>query len=589
MPFRFSKGQILWVLLAAAAALRLIYFREIRPRADFAHPGLDAGYHDYWARGLAFGQWTPPHNQPDPQIRALPYFRPPGYPYFLAFMYRLTGGSASPARLAQFALGVLNVFLAFLFTRRRFGEIAGWVAAALAGTYWVFIYYEGELLEPTLLITLTWLLLLALDRWQECGGVQWLFGAGLALGLSALARPNALVWLPVAAAWAGWRLAGKDAWTKQAARATGLLFTGAFLAILPVTARNYLVARDVVLISSNGGINLLLGQDPEAVADHASSVTGNWSCFDYPVLLAKASAEAGRPLKASEASRWFAQKARRQVFGRPRLTLKLLALKSLLFWGPREVANNKIEELERAASPVLRRLPVSFSFVLAWSLVGLVLTWRKRRETRPATALLVLFIGSYFISFLPFIAAGQYRAPLTPLLMVLAAAGLVETGRLAREQRAREAALWLAAGLALWFVVGINYTGYRLNDARWYLAKAISLERSGNLATAEQEYREVLRAKPGLALAHNRLGVILARQERTAEALACFEAAVAADPRLTEARFNLGLALALQNRLAEAIPQFEDVLREQPDHADARHNLEQARTLLGQDGSRSAP
>ncbi|HOW97264.1 MAG TPA: tetratricopeptide repeat protein [Kiritimatiellia bacterium] len=577
MNSRDSRRIILPVLLLAAAGLRLLYFGEIRGRADFIHPGLDAGYHDYWARGIAFDRWTPPPDQPDPLIRQLPYFRPPGYPYFLSAIYRLIGAAPAPARLVQFALGVLNVFLAFWFTRRWFGEAAGLIAAALAGTYWVFIYYEGELLEPVLLITLTWLALLALGQWTADGRPAWLLGAGLALGASALARPNALAWLPAVALWLAWRIGD---W-KKAARPAGLLVAGTLLAVLPVTARNYIVARDVVLISSNGGINLLLGQDPEAVADHASSETGNWSCFDYPALLAKASAKAGRPLKASEASRWFARKARQQIIGRPGVTARLLALKTLLFWGPREVSNNKIEELERAASPVLRRLPLSFSFVLAWGLVGGALTWRKRRDTLPVAALLLLLIAAYFLSFLPFIAAGQYRAPLTPLLMVFAAVGLVETGRLAAGSKPVEAVAGLAAALALWFVIGINYTGYCPSEARWHLGRAISLERAGDLAASETAYREVLRAKPDLALAHNRLGVILAKQDRTAEALKCFEAAVAADPALTDARFNLGLALALQNRLAEAIPEFEAVLRIQPDHADARHNLEQARRLLG--------
>ena len=572
MTRRLQSRCIVPAVVLLAAVLRLLYFQDIRTRPDFSHPGLDAGYHDYWARGLAFGQWTPPPDQADPQIRTQPYFRPPGYPYFLAVVYRVTGGGPSAARLAQFALGLLNVLLALWCTRRWFGDVTAWVVGLLTGTYWVFIYYEGELLEPVLLTTLTWLLLLALERWAEGGKARWLFGAGLALGLSALVRPNALIWLPAVAAWVVWR--------KSGGKAVAVLAAGAAIAILPVTARNYVAGGDLVLISSNGGINLLLGQNPEAVANHASGETGNWSCFDWPALVARASAEAGRQLKASEASRWFGRKAREQIFGRPRFTLKLLVLKTLLFWGPREVANNKVEELERTASPVLRRLPVSFSFVLAWCVVGCLLAWRNRRETAPTLVLLLLLIASSFVSFLPFIAAGQYRAPLTPLLMVLASVGLVETSRYAGQGNTRAAAGWVAAGLALWWLLGINYTGYRPNEARWFLARGISLERAGDLMAAEAEYREVLRVKPGLDVANNRLGVVLARQERYEEALKCFEAAVAVRPDFVDAQANLGLTLALLNRVAEAIPHFEAVLREQPGHADARHNLEQARKIL---------
>ena len=589
MTSRNPARHLVWLILAAATALRLLYFLEIRPRPDFVHPGLDAGYHDYWARGLAFGNWTPPHGQPDPEIRARPYFRPPGYPFFLALVYRLTGGRPAPAHLAQFALGVLNVALAFAFVRRRFETVAAALAATLAATYWVFIYYEGEWLEPALLVTLMWLLLLALDRWRENRKETGLLLAGLALGVSALVRPNALFLLPAAAAWAVWILHPPRWWGREAQRALALLATGALLAIAPVALRNAVVGRDAVLISSNGGINLLLGQDREAVADHASDATGNWNCFDYPALLAQTSAEAGRPLKASEASAWHARKARQLMRARPRETLNLLALKTLLFWGPREVSNNKIEELERADSRLLRRLPVSFSFVLAGALVGGLLLFRRRNEPGEApraafqtAVLLALFAGIYFLSFLPFIAAGQYRVPLMPILMTLAGAGGAEIARLAARRQFGAAAACLAAGALLWAVVSINVTGYRPNPARLHLTRAIAADRAGDLAGAEAEYRATLRENPELgAVAHNGLGVVLAKQERIPEALACFEAAVAADPTSVDARYNLGLALVLGYRWSEAIPLFESVLRDRPGHADARRNLESVRALLG--------
>ena len=578
----FPSSRWIWFILAAATLLRLAYFREIRTRADFRFPGLDAGYHDYWARGLAFGQWAPPPGQPDPMIRTQPYFRPPGYPYFLAMVYRLMRGRYGLSRLVQFGLGVLNVWLAFWFARRWFGERPGWIAAALAATYWVFIYYEGELLEPVWLVTLLWGLLIALGEWQERRDSLWLLVAGAALGLAALVRPNALVFVPVLAIWLWWRLAAPG----RAARAMVLLLAAAAVFILPVTLRNYLVARDVVLISSNGGINLLLGQDREAVANHASSDTGNWNCFNYPELLAQASAEAGHPLKASEASAWYARKARALIVGRPRETLKLLGLKTLLFWGPHEVANNKIEELERADSAVLRRLPVSFSLVLAWALVGIFSVFvraRGRPEEQRAVTVTVLagwLLLAWFVSFLPFIAAGQYRAPVTPWLMVLAAVGLEETGR-RLWRRERGAAIWLAGGLVVWAAVGINYAGYGLNDARWRLTRGVSLERSGALQKAEAEYRAALAANPDLEVVYGRMAVVLAMQERYAEALPWFEKAAAAQPSSVEARFNLGLALALGNRVPEAIPHFEFVLQAQPGHADARHNLIRAYEMTG--------
>ena len=579
--------HVLWPVLAAAALLRGMYFLEIRTRPDFNFLGLDAGYHEYWARGIAFGHWTPPFGQPDPQIRTQPFFRPPGYPYFLALVYRLSGGSLSVARLIQFALGVLNAGLVFALARRWFGGLAALLSATLAATYWAAIYYEGEWLEPTLLATLTLLMLLALGRWLSSRRGTWLLAAGVALGASAAVRPNALAFLPAAAAWAVWNLPPLPGRGRKSLGVLALLGAGAALTVAPCTLRNAFVGRDAVLISSNGGINLLFGQDREAVVDHASPDSGNWSCYDYPSIMAKASAEAGRPLRASEASAWYARKARARMVSRPRETLRLLALKSLLFWGPLEVANNKIEELERAHSRVLRLLPVRWSFVLAAAGLGFlaVIGGRsrpgERREGALAMALLAaLFAASYFLSFLPFVAAGQYRLPLAPVLMVLAGAGLAHVAGLAARRQAGAAAAWLAAGACLWAVASPNYAGYRPDPARWHLARGVAAERAGQLPEAEREFRAALLASPGLGVARNRLGTLLARQDRVAEALPCFESAVAADPQSIEARFNLGLALALSHRIAESIPWFESVLRDQPEHAAARQNLDRARFLL---------
>jgi tetratricopeptide (TPR) repeat protein len=496
------------------------------------------------------------------------------------------------ARLLQFALGVLNVALLWIFARRWFGAWPASIAALLAAIYWGFVYYEGELLEPVLLISLTWLFLLAMGRWHDTRCPVWLGLAGLALGASAAARPNALLLAPVAAAWVAWCIPTPRRWLRSAAPAVLALAAGCLLVIAPITLRNAIMGHDAVLISSNGGINLLLGQDRTAIVEHASALTGHWNCYDYPLLMEQAAAEAGRPLKASEASRHYAARARALARQRPRETLRLAWLKTLLFWGPLDVSNNKVEELERTDSAVLSRLPGRFSFILAAGLLGVGRLARRRHlhDLAPArmqmTVLLLAMTGVYFLSFLPFIAAGQYRTPLIPILLLFAGYGLAGIARAIRIRRWRTAAATLGMILVLWLLVRPNYTGYRLNPARFHLTRAIAAERAGLPDRAAEAYTAAIAANPRLAVAHNRLGALLARQERIPEALSCFESAVALDPASVEARFNLGLALALSGREEESVPHFEYVLRRNPAHADARRNLAMARERIA---ARPAP
>ncbi|MFQ5601160.1 MAG: glycosyltransferase family 39 protein, partial [Candidatus Krumholzibacteriia bacterium] len=136
-------------LLLVGAVARGLYLSEIVDAPDFRQPAVDAHTHDYWARGLATGDWSLPADLEDPRIPDTPFFRPPGYPYFLALVYRLTGGSYLAPRIVQMLLGLLSAALAFLIGQRWFGRAAGLVAGGGMALYWAFIYFEGELHAPS--------------------------------------------------------------------------------------------------------------------------------------------------------------------------------------------------------------------------------------------------------------------------------------------------------------------------------------------------------------------------------------------------------------------------------------------------------
>jgi len=78
---------------------------------------------------------------------------------------------------------------------------------------------------------------------------------------------------------------------------------------------------------------------------------------------------------------------------------------------------------------------------------------------------------------------------------------------------------------------------------------------AGALADAERAYRQLLAAFPGHAEAHSRLGAVLMRQKRLADAIAQIERAVALKPDMFEAYGNLAqayLATGQADRATEA-------------------------------------
>lgn len=573
---RLRDVLILFAILAFGAAIRASYLSELVRSPDFANPGVDAAYHDYWARGLATGNWTPPPGSEDPLIRTTPFFRPPGYPYFLALVYSVFGPNYLAPRLVQMFLGLLNCGLAYAFGRRWFGRTTGLVFAGLMSFYWIFICFEGELLEPALLTTLLLSFAYMLSLWTERITVRRALAAGVLLGLCALTRPNALVAAVGVLGWAFW-LSRRKGDLRGFVGAAAAFVLAAALAIAPATIRNYVVARDFVLISSNGGINLYLGNNEFAQGLFLSSAgIGRFgTSFDYPRVVASL----GHGIKHSQAWAIFTRRAISYVRAHPGRTLKLMVQKALMFWGPAEISHNKDESQQRAHSTTLRRLPGSFPAVLALAAVGIALVFssppistmdRRRREV---AAIVLIVVALYFASFLPFFVTAQYRAPVIPFLLLFGAYGIERFANLLRERRLRAAVACLVLLAGAYGLVSVNWAGYRPQPGKWNFDRGVAYLETGRTDRAIVEFGEALRLDPNYAQAHFNLGVALARQGALENAIASYRRALQLRPDYADAHNNLGTALARQGRLSEAIAEFGKALKADPMLAAAHYNL----------------
>lgn len=626
-------GSLLAAVILGGAVLRLLYFLELQADPSSRHLELDAEYHDYWARALLTGDWTPSAGNRDPEIGRHPYVKTPGYPFFLALVYRVCGMDYAVARLVQMGLGLVGIGLVFLLGRRLWGERVGVIAAALTAGCWVFPYYEAQFLEPVLAVPLVLGLALCLLDYDARRRAGSLAAAGLLLGLLAWTRPNVLLFLPLAALWVGWR-AGRGPGGRRAALAApaGLVCCAA-LAVLPVTARNFLVSGELVPVTAGAGLNLYLGNNP--LADGYTGMAPdvkNWTTFDYPALVARLGREQGRPVTYAEASALYAAKARAYLREHPGRFLRLTLKKALLFWGPLEISVDKVDECERAHSRVLRSLGLRFPHILSLALLGFILylgdvrrgpgapapdarETQSREMTRAGVVLIAAFILVYFASYLPFTITGRYRVPLVPLLAVFGAYGLERVLVLARRRAWRRllgaALLWLALlGLA-----SANPARYAPEPAKWHYSRGLARARDGDLPAAEREFRTACDLAPGLVPAIVKLGRALQEQGRTDEAVAeyrraaqlrpddaeiydlwgtalaqagrgeeairVFSRGLQADADAVGVRLNLGRALAGRGDLAAAIDHFQRALAIAPDDADALFELGHALHDLG--------
>jgi len=571
-PRRRALVPLLLVLLAGAG-VRALYLAEAAQDPTFDHPAIDAGFHDYWARSLADPDWIPPEHVDDPEIETRAFLRPPGYPYFLAGVYAVTGGSPLAPRVLQMALGLASALLAWWIGRRWLGPAVGLAWCALMVLWWPLVYFEGELHAPALLIFLLLLLIRLLASWSGSPGVARALAAGLVLGAAALVRPNVLLFAPLALVWMLWLAYRRE----ERFLPSGIALAVAVLAaIAPAAIRNARVAGDFVLVSSNLGINLYIGNNERATGFVAASLPPHGefeTCYDYPDVARSVERELGRPLKDSEVSAYFARKALDFARENPARFLALLARKAALFWGPDEISHNKVLALEREHSRVLRWLPGSFPLLVSGAIVGLVLMAAFARRRWPLAVLALSMIALWFLSVLPFFAASRYRAPILPLLMLFVAIGVCEIARLLRERRIGAAALGIGGwGLLLWLASWSPYD-YQPDAAKWHMDRGRAFNRAGEAGRARREFEAALAAKPESAGAHFSLALTLGGQGRVAQAMEHYRLALAARPDHVRALNNLGSLIAQGGGFEEAIEIFQRALDVDPDQPDTRYNL----------------
>jgi hypothetical protein len=514
----------------------------------------------------------------------------------------------------QMALGLVNALLAFLLARRFFGDLVGLVLAGLMVTFWPFIYTEGDFEEPVVSIFLMLVLVSTLARWAGRRRVALALAAGALIGALGLMRPNALLIVVPVALWAWW-IHAKRGERGRVAGTLAALAVGAVLLVSPATIRNYVVARDFVPISSNGGINLSIANRDGADGLVRATFPGIGTldtCFDHLQIVSHVERIVGRPMKHSEVSNYFTKMAVEWIRKNPGRFVKLVWHKTLLFWGPVEVGGNKLAEPERARSTVLSMDPIGAGIPFGLALPGIAFFWwaerRKRqaatRESAPDRARLelgVLALGiiiAWYASFMPFAILSRYRMPILPLVFLFAAFFVDRMVALARARDTRTLLPWGVALAGALVVSHANFARYRPDMAQWHYQNGIVAYRialrdqtggPGKLDAAIAEYRKALELRPDYLAVMNDLGAALGTQGKIREALPSFIRGAQARPDDFMAQRNAALALELVGRPAEARTFYEAALRVEPGDADARAGLERVQAALASGNGGLAP
>ena len=535
-------------LFLLAFLIRLIYLNQIKLGPYFDTPQIDALWHHNWAKEIAGGDW----------IGKEVFFRAPLYPYFLGILYALFGESFYLPRLIQIIIGSLSCVLIFLLGKKLFNRKIGIIASVIASFYAPLIYHDAELLIPVLIIFLDLTLILLLLSAEVRLKKRWWFLAGIVLGLSAIARPNILIFVPFVLLWICLKF-----WRENKNRivSSGLFFLlGMILVTSPVTFRNWMVGKDFVLISSQGGINFFIGNNPISDGKTATAAYVSLTLEDYKdnvwissIRLAEESV--GKKLKPSEISNFWFRQGLNFIQTHPLKYVQLLGKKLYYFWNSYEIESNKNLYFFSQWSSLLRLflwdhlLCFPFGIICPLAILGIILnakSWRKY-------FLLYAFVFSYMLSVILFFVTSRFRLPVVPFLIILASYSVYWLVDKIRNGQTRPFLISLSILIPLFLITNSNLFGVKETDlSRTYNSLGMVYSKKGQHDAAIAAYQKGLEANPNFAELHRNLGRAYWDTGRRNKAVKEYELAISLNPGMAGTYAELGYIYGRMNRDEEA-------------------------------------
>lgn len=498
---------VLPVLLLAGAVVRVLYFLQLKDTNLATVPLLDCQtYHD-WAVSLAGGDqgW----NQA--------FWMGPLYPHLLAVTYYLFGVESPSPFAIQLALSLFNVWLVYRLALAMTDKTGvALLAAALYSFYGAPVFYAGILLMATLVTTMYLLVAWQTVRTVAKPSLYRCISLGLLVGLTGLARGNVLLLLatlPLLLWYLAKTIQGNQAsgWKSHAA-----LIIAGLLVLVPVTVRNYVVADDFVLLTSNGGVNLLIGQQTEYKGMFAPVMDQSPAEYDFS-METSLEKELGRDLKGSEVSRILTRRAW-NTFQENLSAMPLHYLRKIYrFWNGYELPQIVSFDYWRTQFSALKPLLFPYTLLSALGLLGL--RWLPPRQRW----IMIVLLGTYFLSLLPFFPTSRYRQPIAPLLAISTAVFILAMLKAPQRQRLS----WLAGAAVLTVALLPRWASLDNSMVHWqvHLHEASRASKIGDRPNTLKHGRLAEEVRPGLPDTPFQLAQFLEDMGAHQEALAALQLA----------------------------------------------------------------
>jgi len=364
-----NKKIVIYLILFCAFLIRISYLFFLRDTVFYDPYIMDK--HDQ----KTFILWAEQILKHPFYVDGKVFYMAPFYPYFLSFLFLITGGNLFGIYLIQILIDVFLCYLIYLLGKTLVKEEVGILACLFYAFYKTSVVYSVSILSDGLItflyIAFITCLYIALKKHKL---KLWIL-TGILLGFSALAKPTIGIFLP-------FLLIGLFIYSEKDIISLKISFLGqrilvfsiliflSGLVILPVTIRNWYVGKIFIPICSNGPENWRIGNSSDSIG-----------LFYYPT---------GELLSVFSIDFW-----------------KLFLKKLNLFFISYEWPQNLNVYLMDGLIPSLKFAFVRFGFIVPLGLFGLILFFRNFKEN----FFYIFFTISNVIWVVLFFITDRYRLP----------------------------------------------------------------------------------------------------------------------------------------------------------------------------------
>lgn len=355
-------------------------------------------------------------------------YRPPLWPWLIAGISLIFGRADIYDRLFLCCLGAGTCVLIYLFARDLFSKRIALIAGLLACIYPALFLYDGWLYTESLFTFLLTAICYCVLRIQRDAGQRrrlWLLCAVL-LALLSLTRPNGIIILALVVLWTivlTWRK------LLRTRACSGIVLTSliVLLLIAPWTIRNYLVSHSFVLVATGDGTVLLGAYNDQALTDPNN--LGTWInplktnsqnkqlLQPFPLYTCTATCEVAREdVSKIAAEQWIKS--------------HLSSLPALLGYHLRNFWTSYTREADlpmerfpaQPSSQIVHSLSITMPYaIFLLAALGLIVTLKRFwRELLFVYLVILTTLGEALVYY----GSSRFRAPIEPLLILLAAGAL---------------------------------------------------------------------------------------------------------------------------------------------------------------------